>query len=87
MKSSVFWDITRCSLSKVNGLHGTISQKMELSITTAERTSDPVSRNTFQTECALHCMSYTNLLYEESVPEAVGVRSEADVKQGRYEQT
>jgi hypothetical protein len=50
MKGSIFWDITRCSplnfnqlfrgTSTFNGLHGDIFQKLELSITTAVRTSD-----------------------------------------------
>jgi hypothetical protein len=52
LRSSIFWGIMLCSLLKANlsvgfegshssGLHSIISQKTELFITTAVRTSDP----------------------------------------------
>jgi hypothetical protein len=56
MKSTILWDITPCSplivnrrfrgtyhlhLFLQNGLHGVISQKMELFMTTGVRTSNP----------------------------------------------
>jgi hypothetical protein len=38
MKNIIFWDMTPL---KLNGLHGAISQKMILFITTAVKTSNP----------------------------------------------
>jgi hypothetical protein len=70
MESSVFWDISRCSPLKVNGLHGIISQKTGLSISTAVRTSDPISRNIFQTEIIILNAPYvpcrTQICYKRS---------------------
>jgi hypothetical protein len=43
MKSSMFWDIAPCIPLTFNGLHAVISQKMELFITIAVRTSDPTN--------------------------------------------
>jgi hypothetical protein len=37
----IFWDMTPCSPLSCNGLHGVISQKMILFITTAVKTSNP----------------------------------------------
>jgi hypothetical protein len=42
LKSIIFWDMTPCSLLQFNRLHGVISQKMILFITTAARTSNPI---------------------------------------------
>jgi hypothetical protein len=41
MESIIFWGMTPCSRLKLNGLHGVISQKMILFITTSVKTSDP----------------------------------------------
>jgi hypothetical protein len=41
MKSIFFWNMTPCSSLTLNGLHGVISQKKILFITTAVETSNP----------------------------------------------
>jgi hypothetical protein len=48
-RACIFWDTTPFSPLTLNGLHGIISQKTELFITTAVRTSSPTKCHNFLT--------------------------------------
>jgi hypothetical protein len=49
--TTIFWDIPLCSPLTLNGLHGVISQKIVLFITTAVRTSNPTLLTSFAQQC------------------------------------
>jgi hypothetical protein len=72
LKNSIFWVTTTCNPLKfkgqltLNGLHGVISQKIELFITTAVRTSDPaIVVLVFVVEITLVCMKVIGSKYNQ----------------------